>query len=236
MTVLWVTSMKTQTDSKTKKTSHTAFTLIELLVVIAIISLLVSILLPSLQTARELAKDVVCKTNLRNIGTILQLYRQENDDNMYDDNDGWVRPFIDGGYIEDPEQTKCPSQQGGPSGDAWGMLGGWERPDGVFEARWKDEIIGYSVNNFAFYGSHFVASHNGNYQSFQFPDKTLMFYDGGVYGMSLATFRTNPVFVEENFLRRHLDCANGVYLDGHVEKFTLDQILDFNPTVGLRGY
>jgi prepilin-type N-terminal cleavage/methylation domain-containing protein/prepilin-type processing-associated H-X9-DG protein len=43
------------------------FTLIELLVVIAIISLLVSILLPSLTAAKNLAKSVVCQTNLKNI-------------------------------------------------------------------------------------------------------------------------------------------------------------------------
>lgn len=58
----------------------TAFTLIELLVVIAIISLLVSILLPSLQKAKSLARSVVCMTSLRSIGTGLALYRSESDD------------------------------------------------------------------------------------------------------------------------------------------------------------
>jgi prepilin-type N-terminal cleavage/methylation domain-containing protein/prepilin-type processing-associated H-X9-DG protein len=64
--------------------SHSArplqgFTLIELLVVVAIISLLVSILLPTLTKAKELAKTAICLANVRTIGVIgLQFYAQEN--------------------------------------------------------------------------------------------------------------------------------------------------------------
>ena len=56
------------------------FTLIELLVVISIIALLVSILLPSLQTAREQAKSVVCKSNLGQMRLVWTMYLEDNGD------------------------------------------------------------------------------------------------------------------------------------------------------------
>jgi prepilin-type N-terminal cleavage/methylation domain-containing protein len=66
---------------RTKPTKY-GFTLIELLVVIAIIALLVSILLPSLNRARELAKRAVCSTNLNGLGKAMVLYSSSNDDQM----------------------------------------------------------------------------------------------------------------------------------------------------------
>ncbi len=56
-----------------------SFTLIELLVVIAIIAILAALLLPSLKSARDKAKSIQCMNNLKQVGTGMALYAQEND-------------------------------------------------------------------------------------------------------------------------------------------------------------
>ncbi len=70
---------------------RSGFTLVELLVVIAIIALLIAILVPSLATARDVAKQMSCLSNLRNIGTGINIYGEVHK--------GWVPPF----YAKDGE-------------------------------------------------------------------------------------------------------------------------------------
>lgn len=68
-----------------------AFTLIELLVSVAIIALLISILLPSLQAAREAGKSSACLSMLKNIATTSSVYEA-------DDPNGWGIPAHPGQF------------------------------------------------------------------------------------------------------------------------------------------
>lgn len=63
---------------------YAAFSLVELMVVIGIIAIMIGLLLPSLTKARAQANSVACKSNLRQVGVMIQAYVNENN--------GWLFP------------------------------------------------------------------------------------------------------------------------------------------------
>lgn len=63
-----------------KNTNRKAFSLVELLFITAIISLLAALLFPAFARASEQARSAVCFSNMRQMGTVIQLYVQDYDE------------------------------------------------------------------------------------------------------------------------------------------------------------
>lgn len=96
--------------SKTAVASRTGMTVVELLVVVSIIVLLAAILMPALNTARESARQTVCKENLRQIGLGLMQFADTNNGKLCSGAFDWVRDgaVTEVGWVADLVKREIP--------------------------------------------------------------------------------------------------------------------------------
>ena len=94
--------------SKSGSFSPNAFSLVELLVVIGIIAVLISILLPAMNRARDSARFTQCRSNLNQIGIAANMYALDNKDR-------WAGSTTWGGHIE-PSQIAVNGDRAQSSG------------------------------------------------------------------------------------------------------------------------
>jgi prepilin-type N-terminal cleavage/methylation domain-containing protein/prepilin-type processing-associated H-X9-DG protein len=191
------------------RSGRKAFTLIELLVVIAIIAILAAILFPVFAKAREAARATQCRSNLKQIGTGLQMYSQDYDEifpgrsQLYGHWGYAVQP-----YIKNYAVFQCPSN----SNKNLNATGGPDPSTGQFIKR------SYGINAWIFNGP--VPQ-----SSLQDPADRIMVgeqnwghndYVGGIWGRGSTNYQGGGG-VDQGGFAGHSGTMSILFGDGHVK-------------------
>lgn len=210
-----------------------SFTLIELLVVIAIIAILASILLPSLQRARDAGKRVTCINNLKHIAMGLLMYANDWEGYL-----PYYFEFIGGGlyrtfadrltpYITSPERVStAPSTEGQVKAEYLWSERVWVCPSiGKYNSGWDSHYYSSYAMTEPMFSWQRPHRHLSRFDS---PSSTVMVTEQGPNGG--GPFQTDYIYRmrvdcpskatgDPNTLIdfHHNDGCNNAFVDGHIQ-------------------
>ncbi len=223
------------------------FTLIELLVVIAIIALLLAIVMPALSLAKEKAKNLSCRANVRSLSLALRLYSEQTNGKLFGYHSGlYINQLTE--HIGELDKVRyCPSTKVDDSINytAWGSSqSSWTWNNGVTEP----EHGSFGLNGWLYSQTPsgivsknmFEARGYSNTLNTKNSAAVPVFFDAiwvdawpqdtdtvpVNFNLDRGSGGADPAFnhIHRLLIRRHKGTSNVSFLDGHVESVELEQL------------